>query len=153
MRRSPPPRCSSCRSLLWAMVVSFDPRPPAGFRSQLRPRMKWSLRGRSAELLVLVEVLQLLQLFLVEIVLVLIEIVVVQVLVLLILVVEGKPVIFELVFVFVELATQLRGFHRRFPGPHDDILRHLRFTTRPPPGRPGRPSCDRSPATPACGGG
>src|SRR4051812_26822858 len=57
----------------------------------------------SAQLLILIEVLQLLQLLVVEIVLVVVIQIVVQVLVILIIVVEGKPVILELVFVVIEL--------------------------------------------------
>src|SRR5918992_1058242 len=79
----------------------------------------------SAQLLVFVEVLQLLEVFVVEIVVVQI-VLVIQVLVLLLIVVEGKPIVFELIVVVVKLPTQIRGFHRRLPGRHDDVLRHQR---------------------------
>jgi hypothetical protein len=48
---------------------------------------------------------------------------VIQVLVLLVIIVEGKPVVLELVLVVIEFPTQFQGFHRRLPGQHD-VLRH-----------------------------
>src|ERR1043165_4728384 len=102
----------------------------------------------------LVEVVQLLvlQLLVFEV------LVVVQVLVLVVLVVEGEPVVVEVLILIVEPSAHFQGLQRRLPGQHC-ILRQServgtrRPTTRPPPGRPGRLSCDHWPRAPACEGG
>ncbi len=70
----------------------------------------------TSTLLVLLEVLELFEILVVEFVIVVEVILVVQVLVL-ILVVEGEPVVLELVFVVVELPTQRRSLPPTSPRP------------------------------------
>src|SRR5688572_23936071 len=98
--------------------------PVTGFMARRDPGVSRRTPGRRRSLLlfVLVEVLELLEILVVEVV-VLQILVVLQVLVLVLVVVEGEPVVLE-ILVVIELPTQRRveGLQRRLPGRHD-VLR------------------------------
>src|SRR5882724_4338222 len=108
-------------------------------------------------LLVVFEIVELFQILVLQL-LVVEVLVVLEVLVLVVVVVEGKPVVVDVLVLFVKPTAHFQGLQRRLPGQHC-ILRQServgtrRPTTRLPPGRPGRPSCGHSHGAPACGGG